>query len=87
MFDLAHLQRIHHALFKDIYAWAGQLRTVEIGKGILGSPTPTRSIRLASNSSLDFIRKACWEAYPAASTLSALPTTHYRQSETCLNSY
>lgn len=32
-FDLRHLQAIHRHLFQDIYEWAGQSRTVEIGKG------------------------------------------------------
>jgi cell filamentation protein len=32
-FDLAHLQAIHRQLFRDMYEWAGQLRTVDIGKG------------------------------------------------------
>lgn len=32
-FDLAHLQKIHQYLFRDIYAWAGQIRQVEIQKG------------------------------------------------------
>jgi cell filamentation protein len=32
-FDLAHLKAIHGFLFGDIYAWAGQLRTVDISKG------------------------------------------------------
>lgn len=32
-FDLAHLKAIHRHLFQDIYAWAGELRTVEISKG------------------------------------------------------
>jgi len=31
-FDLAHLQAIHRYLFQDIYAWAGELRTVEMTK-------------------------------------------------------
>jgi cell filamentation protein, protein adenylyltransferase len=31
-FDLAHLQAIHHYLFRDLYEWAGQLRTVDISK-------------------------------------------------------
>lgn len=30
---LAHLQHLHYQLFQDIYAWAGQLRTVDISKG------------------------------------------------------
>jgi cell filamentation protein len=32
-FDLAHLQAIHRHLFGDVYAWAGELRTVDISKG------------------------------------------------------
>lgn len=32
-FDLAHLKAIHRHLFGDVYEWAGQLRTVDIGKG------------------------------------------------------
>jgi cell filamentation protein len=31
-FDLGHLCRIHLHLFQDIYAWAGELRAVEISK-------------------------------------------------------
>ena len=30
---LAHLQHLHYQLFQDIYAWAGELRTVDISKG------------------------------------------------------
>jgi cell filamentation protein len=32
-FDLAHLQAIHAHLFQDVYAWAGQLRTINMSKG------------------------------------------------------
>lgn len=31
-FDGAHLRALHYWLFQDIYAWAGQYRTVELGK-------------------------------------------------------
>ncbi len=31
-FDLNHLKAIHLHLFQDIYAWAGEIRTVEISK-------------------------------------------------------
>lgn len=34
-YDLAHLRAIHQSIFSDIYEWAGQLRTVAIGKGNL----------------------------------------------------
>jgi cell filamentation protein len=32
-FDLRHLRAIHRHLFQDVYAWAGEVRTVEIAKG------------------------------------------------------
>jgi cell filamentation protein len=32
-FDLAHLQKIHLAIFKDIYPFAGKIRTEVISKG------------------------------------------------------
>jgi len=32
-FDLAHLCAFHHALFQDVFAWAGQVRTVDTEKG------------------------------------------------------
>ncbi|MBI5790022.1 MAG: Fic family protein [Rhodocyclales bacterium] len=31
-FDLAHLCAIHRVLFQDVFAWAGQLRTVDTEK-------------------------------------------------------
>lgn len=31
-FDLEHLKAIHRHLFQDVYAWAGELRTVDISK-------------------------------------------------------
>ena len=31
-FDLAHLNAIHRHPFKDVYAWAGDVRTVELAK-------------------------------------------------------
>lgn len=33
IFNLKHLQLIHRSLFRDVYPWAGQLRTVNIAKG------------------------------------------------------
>ena len=32
-FDLAHLCMIHFYIFQDLYAWAGELRKVDISKG------------------------------------------------------
>ena len=32
LFDAGHLQAIHKHIFQDVYAWAGQFRTVDISK-------------------------------------------------------
>jgi len=32
-YDAAHLRAIHAYLFQDVYEWAGQYRTVDMGKG------------------------------------------------------
>jgi cell filamentation protein len=37
-YDLAHLQVFHRLIFGDVCAWAGELRTVSIGKGALFCP-------------------------------------------------
>jgi cell filamentation protein len=31
-FDVEHLLAVHHFLFQDVYPWAGQIRTIRIGK-------------------------------------------------------
>ena len=33
-FDAAHLRAIHRYLFRDVYEWAGEFRTVNISKGV-----------------------------------------------------
>ena len=32
-FDSDHLRRVHRYLFQDVYAWAGEFRTVNLAKG------------------------------------------------------
>ena len=32
-YDLPHLQAVHRHIFGDVYGWAGELRTVSIGRG------------------------------------------------------
>jgi cell filamentation protein len=32
-FDSRHLQAIHYCIFRDVYEWAGEFRTVNISKG------------------------------------------------------
>lgn len=38
-YDLQHLQSIHRQVFKDVYSWAGEVRTVNIVKGAPGDRT------------------------------------------------
>jgi cell filamentation protein len=49
-FDLPHLCEIHRALFQDIFAWAGQIRTVDTEKAgqdfLLAADIPGRFQRL-----------------------------------------
>ncbi len=33
VFDVGHLRAIHRHIFQDVYAWAGEFRTVDISKG------------------------------------------------------
>lgn len=40
IFDLNHLQKTHQYIFQDVYPFAGELRTVNIGKGIQFCPVP-----------------------------------------------
>ncbi|GAA1832285.1 Fic family protein [Pseudonocardia ailaonensis] len=37
-YDLPHLQAFHWHVFGDVYPWAGQVRTVSLGKGRLFCP-------------------------------------------------
>ena len=32
-YDLKYLQRVHNHLFRDLYEWAGEVRTIDISKG------------------------------------------------------
>lgn len=33
LFDPTHYRALHHHLFQDVYAWAGEYRTIRTGKG------------------------------------------------------
>ena len=39
-FNFDHLRKIHKYIFQDIYEWAGEVRSVEIGKRNLFCTTP-----------------------------------------------
>ena len=58
-FDYKHLRDIHHYIFQDIYGWAGELRTVEIGKGNLFCTT--EFLVSYGESVLDNYYKSCYK--------------------------
>lgn len=58
-FDLALLQRIHFALFQDIYDWAGKIRTVDISRGNSRFAN-VRFIESAANEIFDKLARENW---------------------------
>jgi cell filamentation protein len=69
-FDLAHLQRIHSALFQDVYEWAGKIRTVDISRGNSRFAN-VRFIESAANELFNQLARENWLKELDASTLSA----------------
>jgi cell filamentation protein len=69
-FDLAHLQRIHLALFQDVYEWAGKIRTVDISRGNSRFAN-VRFIESAANELFNQLARENWLKELDASTLSA----------------
>jgi len=69
-FDLAHLQRIHLALFQDVYEWAGKIRTVDISRGNSRFAN-VRFIEYAANELFNQLARENWLKELDASTLSA----------------
>jgi cell filamentation protein len=69
-FDLSHLQRIHLALFQDVYEWAGKIRTVDISRGNSRFAN-VRFIESAANELFNQLARENWFKELDASTLSA----------------
>jgi len=46
-FDSTHLQAIHHHIYQDLYDWAGELRSIEVGN------VPASQVEKSLNSVLD----------------------------------
>ncbi|MDN5930900.1 MAG: Fic family protein [Pseudonocardia sp.] len=66
-YDLDHLQAFHRRVFGDIYDWAGELRTVSIGKGMpfclpqhLRSSGETLFVQLARRRYLEGLDRAAF---------------------------
>ncbi len=56
-FDLAHLRRIHLALFQDVYEWAGKIRTVDISR----SNSRFANVRFIESAAHDIFNKLAGE--------------------------
>jgi cell filamentation protein len=56
-FDLAHLRRIHLALFQDVYEWAGKIRTVDISR----SNSRFANVRFIESAANDIFNKLAGE--------------------------
>jgi cell filamentation protein len=69
-FDLAHLKRIHLALFQDVYDWAGKIRTVDISRGNSRFAN-VRFIESAANELFNQLARENWLKELDASTLSS----------------
>lgn len=68
-YDLQHLCAIHHALFQDIFAWAGQIRSVDIekqGQHFVVSADISRRFQLMHEElkAEDFLRGLDLEGFP-----------------------
>ena len=68
-FDLAHLQRIHLALFQDVYDWVGKIRTVDISRGNSRFAN-VRFIESAANDIFNKLARENWLRGLDADTLS-----------------
>ena len=68
-FDLAHLKRIHLALFQDVYDWAGKIRTVDISRGNSRFAN-VRFIESAANDIFNKLARENWLKGLDADTLS-----------------
>ncbi len=56
--DLAELQAVHRHLFQDVYAWAGEIRTVDVRKNVEGAEffLPVSMIARASRFAAEELR-------------------------------
>lgn len=57
-YDAAHLGAIHRHLFQDVYAWAGEFRTVGLAKGDGESFSPPDSIALPLNHAINRLQES-----------------------------
>ena len=69
-FDLEHLKNIHWELFNTIYAWAGEIRTVEIAK---------ENTRFANSDAIEQAAKALFDKLHSENLLKDLPREQYVQ--------
>lgn len=70
MFDLEHIKNIHWEVFNTIYAWAGEIRTVEIVKG---------DTRFANSDVIEQAAQALFDELHNEKLLKELPRDQYTE--------
>lgn len=86
-FDLDHLQRIHKHLFQDMYAWAGELRTIDFAKrgketGLVSQFMPAVVLDLKAQDLAQYIAvRNNLKDLPKQEFVSALTEVHTRLNE------
>ncbi len=76
--DLFHLQKVHRRLFSKIYAWAGELRTVDIAKDNTRF-TPPEFIQKWGEEKFAELRKELVDAHPPKLEYLARLAHHYSE--------
>ncbi|MGC7838857.1 Fic/DOC family protein [Pseudomonas wayambapalatensis] len=71
-YDLPYLQRLHRALFQDIYAWAGEIRTLDISKGGTRFCNVSRIEAEASKVFRSLAQQGWYEGYSRADLVHAV---------------
>lgn len=86
-FDLDHLRRIHKHLFQDMYAWAGELRTIDFAKrgrtdGLVSQFMPTVVLELKGEELAKFIAdRNNLKGLPKKDFVQAITEVHTRLNE------
>jgi cell filamentation protein len=84
-YDLEHVKAIHAALFQDVYPFAGQLRTVVVGKKITETePTrvflsPGRACEVWMGAVGETIRDRDWSSLDRAEAVKPCGLVHERE--------
>lgn len=74
-FDLDHLKAVHKHLFQDVYAWAGEIRSVSISKGVDQFAAPAYLEGFIREQAAELAKRTTLRVSTSAPSSSAWPTT------------